>query len=397
MVGKPHQGENGVTSQGPTCDVIVVAAGSGQRFGAALPKQYAPLGSRPVLRWSLDAFTQHPRIRHVLPVIHPDFTSTAQTLAAGLNIAAPVAGGATRQQSVLNGLEALSTNPPDWILIHDGARPAIASTLIDRVLEGLALGPAVVPVVPVADTLKRIDAHARISETVPRANLVRAQTPQGFHFGKILAAHRALKGQELTDDAAVFEKSGGTVLTVPGSEQNIKITTPDDLWRMEQSLLETRIGQGFDVHRFTDGDHVMLCGVAVPHTHKLLGHSDADVALHAATDAILGAFGAGDIGVHFPPTNAAYKDAASEKFLVHAMELLRKRGGQLTHLDITIICERPKVAPHSAAMIASIARMAGVEPSRISVKATTTEGLGFTGRREGIAAQAVATVRVLPL
>lgn len=198
---------------------------------------------------------------------------------------------------------------------------------------------------------------------------------------------------ELTDDAAVLERAGLGVQTVPGGVANTKITTQDDLNRMEQTLLETRVGTGFDVHRFTEGDHVMLCGVRVPHTHKLLGHSDADVALHAATDAILGAMGAGDIGTHFPPSNAAYKDAPSEKFLTHAMALLRARGGTLTHLDITIICERPKVGPHREAMVGHLASIAGVEPNRISVKATTTEGLGFTGRGEGIAAQATATVR----
>ncbi len=397
MVGKPHHKEQTVPQLGNTCDVIIVAAGRGQRFGTELPKQYASLGGRSVLRWSLDAFTQHARIRQILPVIHAADSDQFSSAATGLKLSAPVPGGVTRQDSVLRGLEALSANPPDWVLIHDGARPYIAPALIDRVLDGLGKAPAAIPVMPVVDTLKRIDPLARITETVPRAHLVRAQTPQGFHFDKILAAHRAVKGQELTDDAAVFEKAGGSVLTVPGSEQNIKITTQDDLWRMENSLLETRVGQGFDVHRFTDGDHVMLCGVRIPHTQKLLGHSDADVAIHAATDAILGAFGAGDIGVHFPPSNNAYKDAASEKFLAHAMDLLRGRGGQLSHLDITIICERPKVAPHAGAMIASIARIAGVAVSRVSVKATTTEGLGFTGRREGIAAQAVATVRIPPI
>jgi 2-C-methyl-D-erythritol 4-phosphate cytidylyltransferase/2-C-methyl-D-erythritol 2,4-cyclodiphosphate synthase len=374
--------------------VIIVAAGRGQRFGADFPKQYAQLAGRGVLRWSLDTFSRNPRIRRVLPVIHPDDHATLSHVAAGLKLEAPVHGGATRQESVLRGLEALSTNPPDWVLIHDGARPQVDSGTIARVLEALKTSAGVIPAVAVADTLKRIDPRAVISETVPRANLVRAQTPQGFHFDKLLSAHRAAKGQDLTDDAAVFEKSGGAVLTVPGSEANFKITTQDDLVRMESTLLETRVGQGFDVHRFTDGDHVMLCGVAVPHTQKLLGHSDADVALHAATDAILGAFGAGDIGAHFPPSNAAYKNAASEKFLAHAMTLLRERGGELAHLDITIICERPKVSPHAAAMIASVARIANVDASRVSVKATTTEGLGFTGRREGIAAQAIATVRV---
>lgn len=383
-----------MSPNGHTCDVIVVAAGRGQRFGADIPKQYTALAGQPVLRWSLRTFSRHPKIRRVLPVIHADDRASFTACASGLPLQAPVTGGETRQASVLRGLEALSGDAPDWVLIHDGARPYADASLVDRVLEGLSRGPAAIPVLAVADTLKRLDAAARISETVPRAGLVRAQTPQGFHFDKILAAHRSFQGQELTDDAAVFEKTGGTVLTVPGHENNVKITTQDDLARMSAWMSETRTGQGFDVHRFTAGDHVMLCGVAIPHTHKLLGHSDADVALHAATDAILGAIGDGDIGVHFPPSNPAYKNAPSENFLAHAMDLLRRRGGSLVHLDITIICERPKVTPHRAAMIAAVAKIANVDASRISVKATTTEGLGFTGRGEGIAAQALATLRL---
>jgi 2-C-methyl-D-erythritol 4-phosphate cytidylyltransferase/2-C-methyl-D-erythritol 2,4-cyclodiphosphate synthase len=295
---------------------------------------------------------------------------------------------------VLRGLEALAADAPDWVLIHDGARPGLDAGLIDRVLVGLAEAPGVIPALPVADTLKRLDAQGRIVATVSRTQLATVQTPQGFRFAAILAAHRAARGQELTDDAAVMERAGHAVLTVPGSAANAKVTTGDDLARLEQSLLETRVGQGFDVHRFTAGDHVMLCGVAVPHTHRLLGHSDADVALHAATDAILGAIGAGDIGAHFPPSDPTYKDAPSERFLMHAMRLLRARGGALVHLDITIVCERPKIGPHRARMAARVAEIAGVAPARISVKATTTEGLGFTGRGEGIAAQATATVKV---
>ncbi|MDX2144230.1 MAG: bifunctional 2-C-methyl-D-erythritol 4-phosphate cytidylyltransferase/2-C-methyl-D-erythritol 2,4-cyclodiphosphate synthase [Rhodospirillaceae bacterium] len=379
----------------PTCDVIIVAAGRGQRFSASgdAPKQYAMLGGETVLRRSIHAFLGHNAIRSVLAVIHADDRALFDAATTGLKLRPAVMGGATRQESVRNGLEALAQDSPSWVLIHDAARPSVDKALIDRVMDGLRHAPGVIPALPVADTLKRIDASGVVNATVPRDALMRAQTPQGFHFDKILAAHRAA-ALALTDDAAVLEHAGGRVLTVAGAEGNFKITTAEDLMRMEQTMLETRTGQGFDVHRFTAGDHVMLCGVRVPHSQTLLGHSDADVALHAATDAILGAIGAGDIGAHFPPSDPAYKNAPSDKFLARAMQLLRARGGALTHLDITIICEKPKVSPHREAMVARVAAIAGVDASRLSVKATTTEGLGFTGRSEGIAAQAVATVRV---
>jgi len=257
----------------------------------------------------------------------------------------------------------------------------------------LQTADGIVPVVPVIDTLKRVSG-GRIGETVSRDNLVRAQTPQGFRFPAILAAHRTFAGEALTDDAAVMERAGHMVGTVEGDETNIKVTTMDDLARLNASLSETRIGQGYDVHRFGPGSSVMLCGYKVPHTHGLVGHSDADVALHAATDAILGAIGAGDIGHHFPPSDAKWRGASSDQFLKHAYDLLVERGGMLVHLDFTIICERPKVGPHRADMITAVANILGVDEGRISVKATTTEGLGFTGRQEGIAAQAVATVRL---
>ncbi len=377
-----------------TCAVLVVAAGRGQRFGGSLPKQYAPLKGELLLRRTLRAFSNHPKVTQVVVAIHPDDGAQFAEAAAGLAKVTSVHGGAARQDSVRLGLEALVASPPDLVLIHDGARPMISAGLIDRVIEGLATAEGVLPVVPVVDTLKRVDAGGAVGETVPRENLARAQTPQGFRFAPILAAHRKFAGETLTDDAAVLERAGGRVVTVLGDETNIKVTTMDDLARLTASLSETRVGQGFDVHAFGDGNAVMLCGLKVPHTHGMVGHSDADVALHAATDAILGAIGAGDIGQHFPPSDPKWRGAASHQFLRHAYDLLTARGGSLVHLDFTIICERPKVGPHRAAMVTSVAKILGVSEDRISVKATTTEGLGFTGRQEGIAAQAVATVRL---
>lgn len=375
------------------CAALIVAAGRGQRFGGNGPKQYAPLKGEPLLRRTLRAFAAHPGIDHIAVAIHPDDQDLFAAAAAGLPRIFSVPGGATRQDSVRLGLEALSARQPDLVLIHDGARPMIESGLIDRVIAGLSIAEGVLPVVPVIDTLKRV-AKMDVVATVPREDLVRAQTPQGFRFPAILAAHQAHAGEALTDDAAVMERAGGRVITVAGDETNIKVTTMDDLARANAQLSETRTGSGFDVHKFGPGDALMLCGVRVPHTHGLVGHSDADVALHAATDAILGAIGAGDIGHHFPPSDPKWRGAASHQFLRHACDLLVARGGSLVHLDITIICERPKVGPHREAMVAEVARIMGVAADRVSVKATTTEGLGFTGRQEGIAAQALATVRV---
>ncbi|MDX2222557.1 MAG: bifunctional 2-C-methyl-D-erythritol 4-phosphate cytidylyltransferase/2-C-methyl-D-erythritol 2,4-cyclodiphosphate synthase [Rhodospirillaceae bacterium] len=377
---------------GTGCDVLVVGAGRGARFGGA--KQYASLAGVPVFRRSLQAFLGHGGLRKVVPVIHADDQVPFAETAAGLAVAAPVTGGASRQQSVRNGLEALAADPPALVLIHDAARPFVSAALIERVIGALATADGAIPAMALSDTIKRVDAAGLVAATVPRDALVRAQTPQGFRYGAILAAHRAAAHLDLTDDAAVLEHAGGTVMTVLGDDANRKITTPEDLARMTDALMETRTGHGFDAHRFIAGDAVMLCGVRVPHTARLLGHSDADVALHAATDAILGAIGAGDIGLHFPPSDPSYRHAPSERFLAHAMQLVRARGGELVNLDITIICERPKIGPHRAAMVAEVARIAGVSPARVSVKATTTEGMGFTGRAEGIAAQASATVRL---
>jgi 2-C-methyl-D-erythritol 4-phosphate cytidylyltransferase/2-C-methyl-D-erythritol 2,4-cyclodiphosphate synthase len=376
-----------------TCAALIVAAGRGQRFGGTGPKQYAPLKGRPLLRRTLKAFCDHPRIGPIAVAIHPDDQDLFQGAVAGLPRVFPVTGGATRQESVRLGLEALAAKSPDLVLIHDGARPVLRPDLIDRVIAGLKEAQGVLPVVPVIDTLKRVEGQT-ITATVPREHLVRAQTPQGFRFPAILAAHRAHAGESLTDDASVLERAGQRVTTVAGDETNIKVTTMDDLARVTAMLSETRTGSGFDVHKFGPGDAVMLCGVRVPHTHGLVGHSDADAALHAATDAILGAFGAGDIGHHFPPSDPKWRGAASHQFLRHAYDLLTERGGVLVHLDVTIICERPKVGPHREAMVNEMAKILGVTSDRISVKATTTEGLGFTGRQEGIAAQALATVRL---
>ena len=361
-----------------------------------MPKQWLDLAGRPVLRHSLDVLAGHESVDSVRVVIHPDDHSLYEAAVAGLGLADPVAGGRTRQESVRLGLEALEADSPDLVLIHDGARPFLDDRLISRVIGALGDYPGAIPAQPVHDTLKRAQ-DGLITQTVPRAGLWWAQTPQGFRFPAILAAHRAAAGQELTDDAAVAEHAGLAVAVVDGSEDNVKITTADDLRRAAEWLAdidETRVGTGFDVHHFVAGDHVMICGVRVPHDRALEGHSDADVGLHALTDAILGAIAAGDIGRHFPPSDPQWKGAASARFLAHAGALAAQAGAAIVHVDVTIICERPKVAPHAAAMTKRVAEILGIAASRVSIKGTTTDGLGFTGRGEGIAAQAVATVRM---
>ncbi len=381
----------------PGTVALVVAAGRGSRFGATLPKQYAILAGRPVLRHALEAYRRHPGIDAVQAVIHPDDRDIYAAAARGLELPEAVAGGATRQDSVRNGLMALAPGVPARVLIHDGARPLIGAAVIDRVLGGLDRAPGAIAALPVIDTLKRGDADGAIAATLERTGLWRAQTPQGFDFAAILAAHDAARGRDLTDDAAVAEQAGLAVRLVEGARENIKITTQEDLMQAERWLsggeaFETRVGQGFDVHRFGPGERVMLCGVAIPHDAGLLGHSDADVGLHALTDAVLGALGAGDIGDHFPPSDPRWRGADSGQFVRHAAKMVDSRGGMLVHADITLICERPKVGPFRQAMIARVAELLEVGPDRVSIKATTTEELGFTGRREGIAAQAVATI-----
>jgi len=380
-----------------SCIALVVAAGRGTRLGAPLPKQYLPLAGEPLLRHALRALAAHPRISGVRAVIHPDDREHYETAARGLDLLPPVPGGAQRQDSVRLGLESLIEIDPGAVAIHDGARPFIEAALIDRVLDAIDHAPGAIPALAIADTLKR-GRDGRIVETVDRNQLWRAQTPQAFRFQEILAAHRSAVGLELSDDAAVAERAGLAVSLVTGSENNLKVTAPDDLARAEAMLLarlgDIRTGQGFDVHPLGPGDHVWLCGIEVPHERALIGHSDADVGLHAITDAVLGALGAGDIGQHFPPSDAKWRGAASDQFLRHAAALVAERGGRISHVDVTLICERPKVSPHRPAMIARIAEILGLSPDRVSVKATTTEKLGFTGREEGIAAQAIATIRL---
>jgi 2-C-methyl-D-erythritol 4-phosphate cytidylyltransferase/2-C-methyl-D-erythritol 2,4-cyclodiphosphate synthase len=378
---------------------LVLAAGRGIRFGGTLPKQYLPLGGSSVLRHAVTAFAAHPRIDGIQLVIRPEDRAVCDAALAGIDLLPAVAGGAERQDSVRLGLETLAPREPARVLIHDGARPFPDAAMIDRVLNALDRAPAAIPGLPLGDTIKRV-AGETISETVDRTGLWRVQTPQGFHFAAILAAHRAAAGRALTDDAAVAEAAGIAPLIVAGSEENLKVTTAGDLAAAERLIaarqMDVRVGQGFDVHPFGPGDGLMVCGVMIPHNAGVVGHSDADVGLHALTDAVLGAIGAGDIGMHFPPSDPQWKGASSDRFLAHAVGLVEARGGGIAALDVTIICERPRIGPHRAAMVERVAAIVRIAPDRVSVKATTTEKLGFTGRGEGIAAQAVATVR-LPL
>jgi 2-C-methyl-D-erythritol 4-phosphate cytidylyltransferase/2-C-methyl-D-erythritol 2,4-cyclodiphosphate synthase len=376
------------------CVALIVASGRGRRFGAERPKQYQPLAGRPVLRHCLERFCRHPRVGAVRAVIHPDDRGHYDLAARSLDLLAPAEGGPSRQDSVRLGLESLAAAPPGVVLIHDGVRPLIDDALIDRVLDGLARHPAVLPALPVTDTLKRVEA-GRVLGTIERAGLYRAQTPQGFVYEQILAAHRAAAGAELTDDVAVAEAAGLRVAAVMGDEANLKITEPADLARAEVLLgsrLQPRTGLGFDVHRLGPGDGLVLMGVRLPGPLRLIGHSDADVGLHAVTDALLGALGAGDIGSHFPSTDPRWAGADSALFLDHARRLVEAAGGRIEHVDATLICERPKIGPHRGVMVARLAGLLGLDPGRVSIKATTTERLGFTGRGEGIAAQAIATV-----
>lgn len=384
------------------CAVIVVAAGRGSRTGGAVPKQYRMIGGESVLRRTLRLFTEHPGVDVVQVVIHPDDADLFAQAGAGLpKLLAPIAGGVDRQSSVKAGLDALARSAPDLVLVHDAARPFASPALVARAIAAAAEHGAAVPGVAVTDTVKLVDETGMVVETPERARLRAVQTPQAFRYWQLRMAHakaHAAGATGLTDDAAVMEWAGHKVAIFEGEADNLKLTHPADMTRAERALRpplnDVRTGTGFDVHAFGPGDHVMLGGLAIPFERGLDGHSDADVGLHALTDAVLGALCDGDIGAHFPPSDPQWKGATSDRFLAFAAERVRARGGVIAHLDLTLICEAPKVGPHRDAIRARIAEIVGVPLGRISVKATTTERLGFTGRREGIAAMASATVRL---
>jgi len=379
---------------------LVVAGGRGERLGGPVAKQYQELAGIPVLRHALLAFCHHPHIAAVAAVIRDEDRELYAAAAQGLEVMPPITGGDSRQRSVLNGLRGLSGLNPDRVLIHDGARPFVSGMMIDNVLAALDEHDGAIAAVPVVDSLKR-GTDTLIVDEVARDDLWLAQTPQGFAYAAILSAHRDAEAKAQyshTDDASIARAAGLDVAMVAGAPENLKITTAGDLARADAAhqarLFDVRVGQGFDVHRFEPGEKVRLCGIDIPHSAQLAGHSDADVALHAVTDAILGAIGAGDIGRHFPPGQAQWRDTDSAHFVAFAVDRVHALGGRLAHLDLTIICELPKITPHHQAMASRLAEIAGLDQSRVSIKATTTERLGFTGRNEGIAAQATATVRL---
>ncbi len=387
-----------------TIAAVIVAAGRGERAGASAegPKQYRRIGGTAVLARTIGVFVSHTSIARIVVVIHPDDDALFAAAVGGLpSHVAIVHGGATRQQSTLLGLRALAGSAPDLVLIHDGVRPFVEADLIERVIDGTDGTRGAIPALPVADTLKRAAADGTIAGTVDRSTLHAAQTPQAFPFAPILAAHEAAFAagrSDFTDDAAIAEWSELAVRLVAGSPDNIKITWAKDIALAEQRLAgssaypDVRTGNGYDVHSFEPGEHVTLCGVAIPHGKRLSGHSDADVGLHALTDALLATCGAGDIGTHFPPSDPQWRGVASRIFVVHAAQIVRSRGGRIANADVTLICEAPRIGPHRSAMVAAMAEMLGVSPDRISVKATTNERLGFVGREEGIAAIATASV-----
>jgi 2-C-methyl-D-erythritol 4-phosphate cytidylyltransferase / 2-C-methyl-D-erythritol 2,4-cyclodiphosphate synthase len=383
--------------------VVLVAAGRGERAGSPHegPKQYRMIGGAPVMRHTLSALLAHPAIGEVVAVIHPEDAALFEQSASGLRARVrPVFGRLTRQASTLAGLQALAVSAPEYVMIHDAVRPFVSLQLLHRIVSGLASDCGILPALPVSETVKRGDHLGFVAQTVSRAGLLAAQTPQAFPFQLILQAHEAARGQpdqEFTDDASIAEFAGLKVRIIEGAPENIKLTWKHDIDMADRKLSGTafpdvRVGNGYDVHALEPGDHVTLCGVKITHTASLSGHSDADVGLHALTDALLATRGAGDIGTHFPPSDAQWRGAASRIFVEHAAAIVREAGGRIANADITLICEAPKIAPHREAMVAAVASMLQISQDRISVKATTNERLGFIGRSEGIAAIATASV-----
>ncbi len=380
---------------------VIVAAGKGSRVGGDLPKQFRPIGGESILRRTLTVFAEHGEVAHVQPVIRPEDAEIYREQTLRLEILPPVFGGATRQASVRAGLEALELGKPNIVLVHDAARPFASAALVSRAIAAAKRIGAAIPALPVTDTVKTVDAAGQVGQTLDRNSLRLVQTPQSFAFPLLLDAHRraaAAGHEDFTDDAALAEWAGMKVSVFAGEPGNIKITEEGDFARAEAiafaALGDVRIGTGLDVHAFGPGDHVTLGGIKIPHAETLTGHSDADVVLHALTDAILGALADGDIGVHFPPSDPQWRGASSDRFLALALARLSARGGRIAHIDINIVCEAPRIGPHRDAMRGNIAKLAGLDPSRVAVKATTSEKLGFTGRGEGIVAYATATVRL---
>jgi 2-C-methyl-D-erythritol 4-phosphate cytidylyltransferase / 2-C-methyl-D-erythritol 2,4-cyclodiphosphate synthase len=387
--------------------LLIVAAGRGVRLGAERPKQYLNCAGRPLIARTLETLAAAWPFSAIAVAIRAEdralYDAALADLApaAAAALTAPAIGGATRQQSVLAGLESLEPARPDIVLIHDAVRPFPSPELVARAVQAAERHGAAAPGTPLSDTVKQVDGEGRVMATPARSTLRAVQTPQAFAFPLILAAHRSAAAAglaDLTDDIAAAEWTGARAYVFEGDPANVKVTTMEDFRAAEARLMgpaaETRVGQGFDVHAFAPGDHVWLCGVRIPHVQALSGHSDADVALHALADAIYGALAEGDIGAHFPPSDPQWRGASSKVFLAHAAERVRARGGFIVHLDATLVCEAPKIAPHREAMRARVAEIAGLDSARVAVKATTSEGLGFTGRGEGIACLATATVRL---
>jgi 2-C-methyl-D-erythritol 4-phosphate cytidylyltransferase / 2-C-methyl-D-erythritol 2,4-cyclodiphosphate synthase len=381
--------------------VVVVAAGRGERAGGGMPKQFRRVGDDVMLRRCLLMLVAAPNVGLVQPVIRPEDRILFDAAADKIDVLPPAFGGATRQASVRAGLEALAARKPDIVLVHDAARPFATPALVKRAIAAAEKTGAAVPGLPVTDTIKAVDDGGFVAQTLDRNRLRAIQTPQGFAFAPLLDAHRRAAEQgriDFTDDAALAEWAGMKVSVFEGEPSNIKITNADDFARAETaqfaSLGDVRTGTGIDVHAFAAGDHVMLGGVRIAHGQALSGHSDADVVLHAVTDALLGALADGDIGAHFPPSDPQWRGASSDRFLKFAVERVAARGGRIAHIDITVVCEAPKIGPHRDAMRSKIAEIAGLAPERVAVKATTSEKLGFTGRGEGIAAYATATIRL---